>query len=331
MKITFGNIKTMCAKAINVNASDDRVIGYVNRAVERLIYEGKWKDTLARYVVCVTNGCLTWPRQIETIEAAAVCEQPYTLRNGWYDFLEQGWGLLDSTTGPWLTMRSLDQTFVAFDDVQGDDKKLAIYADGTETAGSTVLIRYYDSNANKVYTTYNGEVIEGERIVIPAAGGYAYSTYEVMPYGVYDVQKPVTNRPIRLYEYDTVALTYRALAYYEPDETLPEYRRSLIPCFQPNTGGSCESRQVTIIGKLRFIPAVTDDSVIMISHADAIRLGVQAVFKEENNLINEAAQYWQLAERCLQKQLSHFQGDGVVQPLRIVGADQIGGGVLNMI
>lgn len=334
MKLTFGNIKATLAKVLNMNSSDSRVIDFCNRAVERLTYEGKWVDTTCRYVVCLSSGgCITWPRDIETIEAFAICNTPGIIRNGWFSFLANGPGL---GCGPCGTLEDRGNA-VAFDDVNGTGKKIAISCDGAEnTTTSYVLLRYYDSMAQKVYTNdpeNPGTIIEGEKILLPASPGYTYTAREVLPFGLYEVIKPVTNFPIRLFEYDVSAATYRALAYYEPDETLPNYRRSYIPQLS-NAGsgeGGCGLSKVTIVAKRRFIPATGDSSVLLISHADAIRLAAQAIYKEECNMLIEAETYWQKAMQCLNSQLHHYQGDGVVAPLRIVGAESYGGGITNLI
>lgn len=327
MRLRFSDVKSACALVLNLNAADSRVLGYVNQACERLLYQGKWVGTWARYNVCISENCITWPREVETIEAVAFCNTPGVIRNGWYEFLEGGPGLASRSCGPGLTLIDRGNA-VAFDDVTGTGKKLAIYADGTESAG-TVLIRYYDSNGQKVYTTYLGSVIEGEHLTIPAAGNYTYSTYEVLPNGVYEVIKPVTNRVIRLYEYTVSGGALKPLAYYEPDEQVPTYRRSFIPALQGDS--DCSSTSVTITCKLRFIPATGDTSILPIQHLGAVRLACQAVQKEEKNLINEAEAYWGKAEQVLNKQLQHWEGDGVVAPIRVVSAQNYDGIVGNLI
>lgn len=331
MKLTFGTVKQACAKILNMNSSDARVIDYVNRGCERLLYDaGKSVDTLARYIVCVNEGCLTWPRELETIEAWEKCGCVGTVRNQFYEFLGYGPGGMSTTSGYGGTLVDRGNA-VAFDDVLGTGKKLAIYADGTEASTPAyVTLRFYDGNANKVYTTYGSETVEGERITIPAAGGYALTgmaltglASQVMAGGLYEILKPVTKKPIRLYEYDVALTTYRALGYYEPDETLPTYRRSLIPCLAgSSTGEGCTTQRVTVLAKRRFIPATGDDSVLIISHADAVRLACQAIKKEEDVGVTEAEPLWQMAIRCLDRQLRHYQGDGVAAPINFAGMDE---------
>lgn len=328
MRLRYSDVKADCAKALNLPMADARVLRYVNQACERLIYEGKWVDTYARYTICTSNQCLTWPREIETIEAATFCTTPVVLRNEWYEFLGSGPGLADGGCGPCLTMIDRGNA-VAFDDVTGTGKKLAIYADGTEAAGN-VLLRYYDLNGNKVYTVSGADTIEGENLAIPAAGAYTYSTFEVLPNGLYFVMKPVTKRVIRLYEYTVAGGALKPLGYYEPDEEVPVYRRSYIPHVGGN-GGDCASMPVTVQAKLRFIPAIGDNSLLGISNRGAIRLAVQAVKKEEDNLLGEAEMYWQKAYNALDRQLSHWLGDGVVAPIKVSSAQNYGGAVINLI
>lgn len=327
MRIKYGDIKAVLSKVVNLTASDSRVLSYANRAVERLLYEGKFLDSTVRYRVCVSEKCLVWPREIETIETCHVCDKPVTIRGPWYEALENGPGLISSDRcGPCLTLIDRGPS-LTFDWISTTGYKLAIYADGTESAG-TVLLRYYDSTGNKVYTTYSGSVIEGERLTIPAAGGYTVATYEMLPNGLYHVEKPVTNRVIRLYAQKISDASLVPLAYYEPDETLPVYRSSYLTTLE---NGSCDASQVTIIGKLRFIPAVGDSSVMMIPHTEAIRLAVQAVYKEECNLLAEASQYWSMAFTLLSSQLRHYRGSGQVDPIRMVGSASWGGAVRNIV
>jgi hypothetical protein len=329
MRLRFSDVKTACAKVLNLSSTDARVLDYVNRAQERLLYEGKWMDTYIRYAICTTENCLTWPRDIETIEHVAICDVPGIVRNGWYEFLENGPGLINDDCGPSLTLVDRGNA-ITFDDVTSTGYKLEIYADGTEAAGD-VLLRYYDLNGNKVYSGSGANTYEGENLAIPAAGGYTLATYEVLPYGLYHVSKPVTRRHIRLYAHKISDGTRFPLAYYEPDEEVPVYRRSFITELGGTTGSSCESTSVTVIGKLRFIQARVDASVLMISHTDAIRLACQAVKKEEDNLLGEAEMYWLKAKQCLDRQLAHWQGDGVVAPIRVTGNELCGPGVVNMI
>ncbi len=271
-----------------------RVLSYVNRATERLLYLAKWKGTVQHYQVCVTNGCITWPRELETIEAVHICGRPGTVRNHYYEFLANGPGTRGSLicTGQQL----IDQPeSCAFDDVKGTGKKLAVYCDAQESAGTTITLQYYDSGSNFVTSTYNGVLLDGERIALPPAGTYAYSSRQVMANGLVRAYKDETVGVVRLYEFEVLTGLLRPLAYYQRDELVPVYRRSRIPGMGPSTcnttitNSSCTDMSVVVIGKIRFVPVFDDDDFLVISSQEAIRLGCQAVLREENGKIQEAA------------------------------------------
>lgn len=334
-RLTFADVKVMLARVLTLPASDDRVAEYCSRAQERLLHKGKWVGTYGRFRVCVNDSCLTWPREIETIEAAAICKLPMTIRNDWYEFISSGPGILTESCGPGLTLVDRGDA-VAFDDIKGTGKKLSLYADSAADVGKQVLVRYYDSNGNKVYSTVSGVVVEGEYLTLVAPPSYVQSTYEVMPGGLYGVVKPETSRMVRLYEYDTVALTRRPIAYYEPDEINPVYRRSLVPgisdsCSTGESEDGCATKTLDIVGKFRQRAVSNDTDALIIQSAEALRLMVQSIRKEENNLWDDAAKYEARATQVLNEQLAHWMGDGKVQPIRVVGAEYSGAGVLNMI
>lgn len=332
-RLTFSSVKTSIARVLSLNTTDARVAEYASRAQERLLHKGKWVGTYGRFRVCVNNSCLTWPREIETIEMAAVCSTPIDVRNEWYEFLGNGPGVSGGDCG--CANQLLDRgENCAFDDVVGTGNKLAVYCDGTEAAGAKILLRYYNSNGIKVYSTVSGESIEGEYITLPAGGAYAYSTYEVLPGGFYDVVKPATLRTVRIYQYTVATAALKPLAYYEPDETNPVYRRSLVPgistCGEAAEDG-CSYDTIEIMGKFRHRPVAKDSDSLIIQSAEALRLMVQAIRKEEDNLWDDAAKYEARAEAILSEQLRHWLGDGAVVPIRMVGAETWGGGILNIV
>lgn len=326
LTLRLRDCKTASAKAAGLCSSDtSRVADYVNRAQQRLLYSGKFKGTTQSYRICTNDGCLTWPREIETIEALSVCDSPATIRSEWYELLSGGPGMIDDTSNLANTLIDRGEG-PTFDEVKGTGKKIAIYPDVPESAGKYVTIQYYDQFGQWVRTQFNGAWIDGEKIAISTTpGGYNYSSREVAPGGVVRVFKDETNGVIRMYEYAVASGAIRPLGYYQPDETVPSYRRSLIPCL---TGtGSCSNQTVTVNAKLRFIPCKNDDDFLMISHPEAVRLGVSAVKYEEDRNWQDAVTAWGLAERCLVDQLYHYKGSGEVATIRTAPSNIWGGGI----
>lgn len=323
--LRISDVHAAVAKAIGVCAGVNGlpdVLDYINRATERLLYEGKWKGTVQTFRVCVPAGaCMTWPREMETIEAIAMCDRPYPIRSEWYEFNENGPGPLTGCLCGTLIDRG---EAPAFDEVTGSNKKLAVFADRTEGTGKFINLQFYDQYGQWVASTDNGKVIDGEKVAIPStAGTYAYTTNVARAGGLIRVQKDITLGVVRLYSYDTTNGALKPLAYYQPDEEVPVYRRSLIPDLDND---SCDQHQVTVRSKLRFIPARIAESFAMIGHREAIRLACKAVKCEEDDHWDQAAANWGTALRLLNAQLQHYKGDGEITAIRFAPASIWGGG-----
>lgn len=298
-RLRLKDIRTVVANPLSLPSTDSRTTNYINRACQRLLEEMKAVGTVQRFMICVTNGCITWPREIETIESFSLCGKPAPIRDRWYEWLPHGPGIAQGSCG---ASQLIDQgEACAFDDILGTTSKLAVYCDMDEGPTSSITLQFYDSN---------GQWTE-ETIILPPVGTYAYTTKQVLPKGLARVYKTVTNGTVRLYEYDTTLATLKPLGYYASDEEVPVYRRSLLQGLRTgDSTATCASSTVEVMAKLRFIPVSNDNDFVQISHVEAIRLATQAILKEENNRIQEASAMWAMALRILDKQLSHHKGDG---------------------
>ena len=321
MKLTLADIKTPISKVLSMAATDSRVVDYINEAQERLLHKGKWPGTFARFQITSSDGSISWPRQLETIERVAVDSVPGAVRNSWYEFLESGPGLLESTddVGVQLIDRGESPVFSDITDT-GGAKKLRLYTTVTADAAKIVLVQGYNQNSEWIRTqdSGTGTWYDGERLTLTTTYVESVNLFTQ----VTGVQKPVTEGNLTLFEYNTSDLSSTKIAEYEPLETNPSYRRSVIPGITDST--------VTVIGKLRYLPAVNDADYLLITSMPAIKLMVMAVRKEENNLLQEAVGYEAMAVKILNEQLAQFLGDGVTHQLRVSGAETWGGAVTNM-
>ena len=330
MKVTLGTAKTRIAKHLNLCATDSRTTEYINEAQRRLIESGKWKGTYGKFTLCATKGCIAWPRQIETIESVAVCETPGVIRNQWFEFVETGYGLLDNKDNVGVQILDRGESPTQ-SDMSGAGKKVRVYAFLEADAGKTITIQGYDSNNNWVRTLKSGSgssAVYQDGEVVTLVNGYVDTTTTFK--SITGVQKDVTQGNVQLYELtDPAAPTLVDIATYEPNETLPSYRRSLIPSLAG--AGGCESGTdkkvaVTVIAKLRFIDAVNDNDVLLISDLYAIKNMALAIKLEENRDFGAAEQYRTLAFDSLQRQLANHLGDGVTPVVQMTNFNVHGGG-----
>lgn len=321
MKIRLIDAKPVIARVLALCATDARVTDYINRACQRLLYMGNWTGTVVHYRICANNGCITWPREIETIISYALCNSPGIVRSEWYEFLDTGVGLQNSTTCAGNQLVDRGQA-VAFDDVIGTGKKLRVVSDVTEAASSFIILRFYNQHGEYVRSVQDGEWSDGEKLTGFVAGVAQTTTNFCMAGGLVEVIKSPTLGMVRLYEYDTVSNTVRPLAYYAPSEEVPIYRRSLIPGLSNDT----TYRTVDVMAKRRYLPVANDNDVLLIQHLDAIRLATQAIAKEEKDLSQDAVGYWALAKKALDDQLGNYQGAGITTPIRMVAPQLFGAG-----
>lgn len=332
MALTFSMVKRAAAKELGLNVSDvTRIADALNEAQPRLLSEGKWKGTYQKYRFCVSDGCVTLPREVEGIEAFAVSGQPGTVRNQWFEFLESGPGLFedDSCLGVQVVDRGL---VCSFDNVLGVNKKLAVYSDEAEDAAAKIVLIFYNSAGQLVRSSQGGVMSDGEAITLPAQGTYAYTTNFCAPNGLVRVIKPITVGTIRLYEYDNITTLVRPLGYYAPTEQVPEYRKVLIPSLGSMGCGGCENVTVDIMAKLKHIPITgKDNDLLLIRSVGAIKLACKALQHESANGFEEAAIAWGAAKNVLDKELRAYLGDGVEQPVKTPSPEVWGAAVGNVI
>lgn len=344
--LTLGQARATIGRVINKCSTSAEVVTYVNEAQERLLNRADYPvGALVKYRICAgLTGCLTWPRQIRTIEAFAVCNTPGVIRSAWFEFI--GWpngnGLMDEDSMPGTTLVDRE-TACAYDDVIASvaiPKRIAVIADNVADAGKTITLRFYDSNGNRVYTSQGGVVQEGERLTIVAPGGVfplgaTLTTNHVMTGGLYAVIKAVTDYPVRLYEVNNANVITRSLAMYEPSETNPIYRRSQIPgltdmaaCERTAVGACATNKAVTALVKLQHVPVVVDNDPMVIGNIAALKLMVMAILREEDNRHGEAAVLRQQAKEEIEGESSSYLGSGVLDVLKVTGdfgAGQSGG------
>lgn len=317
MKLTVSQVAPLVAQVTGVCETNSRVYSYINQACRRLLHSGLWAGCYGRFTIYPDSGCITWPRAIETIESISTCCAIGTVRNQWYEFQESGYGMLDSDpagVGQQLTDRG---TVCTYRDMSGElDSYIRVYAGDLSDISRTIILQGYDQNGIWIRTLVNGVWIDGELLTL--AANYVQSTKKFTI--LTGVQRQSTNTASRLYEYNVTSGLEVDLAVYDPDEILPEYRRSFL------TNWCSTTPAVTVMAKLRHIPVSSTYDYVIPPCADAIKLMAQSIRSSDNNLLEESLGYEAKAIDLLQKQTQHVLGDAVAT-IRMVGADVNGGGI----
>lgn len=159
---TYGSVKEQLARVTqNGMCSDNpQLLARVNEAQERLMNKGLYAGTYGRYSVCVYGGCITLPRELESVLGYNFGGVPSQVYNQWYEFMANGPGI--APAGDWK--RLIDRGFSPSFRPLHEASYLRISTDLNEDISSTILFRGSDSINNRIQTQENGVYIDGERL-----------------------------------------------------------------------------------------------------------------------------------------------------------------------
>ncbi len=348
--LTLGQAREKLARIIGCCPPDSQVPSYANEAQMRLLNRandpvGSWQ----RMCVCVnSSNCLVWPRQVRTIRSFWICNRPGRFVSEFYEsigYMEGGVGLSSNTSGigTYGGNTLIDQgTACSFDNVSATTaapKKIQCVASDPSDNGKFITLRYLDSNGNRVYTSIDGVIQEGERVALSTGGTLTAAgpaAGKVFSGGLYHVVKAITNYPIRLYEWDVNGgIQSKLLAYYEPSETNPIYRSTKLPGLTNTTNGSCCDGSsippsVTITARLQHIPVIVDNDPFIIGNLPALADMVQSILYREKNMPNESRESAASAAAELDGEQAAYLGDGLITTIKTPSSDTWGpGGVVN--
>jgi hypothetical protein len=316
--------------SLNISPSDPRCVTYINSGTERCLHRGHWIGTTPKYTINVTSQLLSLPPQLATIEKVAVCQWPVKLRNQWAEFNDQGWGVSNDPATPTCTSYCSSQVLARgssplFQDILAPGFKIRAQCDVIDDVGVAVLYLGYDLNGNWVRTKVAGVWQDGETITLSQSPGTLSATVFSK---ITDIQKPLTAGQI--WEYQIDGLTNPIIGHHQFWETRPSYPRYLIPTIP----GS--ATQVDLIGKVAFYPVVNPTDYLIISNLEALRLACMSVRLEEEYNFAQAAICMDGGKDpktgvlvtgaigLLQAELQHYLGDGAVPTFNIIGAEQFG-------
>lgn len=333
MRLTLGTLKPTIARILGMCTTNPKVTEYINEAQIRLLSRGHWVGCVQRYRVCVTDGCLTWPRQIEAIEAFAVCDNPGIVRNIWFEYVGNGPGLVSTDTSIGYTLVDRGEA-CTFEDMTGYTHNIRVQAELAEAAGLYIVLQGYDENNLWIQTNDSGTIIDGEKVLVSTVVQTSAKIFKKLV----RVIKPVTVGRVNLYDYDPGTGIAIKIAAYDPDETLPTYRRSIIPNLanmencETCDGEATTNKAITVVAKLRHIPVSVDNDFLILGNLPAFKDMIMSIKKREENLFQEAEAYEASAIKELQKELESYMGSGTVPAWRVQDRNTWGaGGVLNLI
>lgn len=259
-------------------AGDDDIKQFdytLNRLCERFLIEGKWRSCFRRVTLQTYGNTLTLPRNLSTClgcdQSASGssnnwwCSFPLNIYSRWHEFAASGPGLtadsaLACAIRGLIPVSDYAQTFA--------DPTGTFYLRAKSTIASGRGITLAGG------LDENGDPIDGN-VKLLIANGTTTTTqkYTEMPV----IEKAVTSATVQFYSVDTTSAEETLLCVYAPSETVPQYKRYLIPDASDGDTFAC-------LCKLAFVPAINDSDLIIPSVTDALILGLMSFqFRDKND------------------------------------------------
>jgi len=273
----------------------------INRVLERFHAEGKWvgtvqQATITAYEDADDNKFITIPRHLETcLRGGKAGYKTTAVQSEWYQYLPQGRGIRKADQAYYGPLQDIGEGFVTFRDIE-TASTLTLSSSETECAGSYIWIRGKDNNGDKIFSTVDGERVEGIRLDL----GDGTQTTSQMFKEIYSVEKTPTTGTI------TLSAGATTLAKYEAGERAISYRRYIVDKNWDAVQG---------IFKRRHCWAISDNDPLYPDSLEAIKLGLMAINAEEKADVERGQYYMDRAILLLNAELKEYNAgqEGVMQ------------------
>jgi hypothetical protein len=333
----------VCPVDPNTGLTSPTFLQLLNEAQERLLIAGMWWGTVQKWRFCATDGCVSLPSQFATLIAVAVCGRPIAVRDQFYEFLENGFGIRGQTmvntstgtispccggvSGVCGVGEALYRgNFPVFSDIIPGGKQLQLVCDKLTDVGKPVLCLGYDDNNNWIRTVQNGMVLDGEVVSLAQAPG----TNSVNNFSVVTDLQPPPNLDGQwwLYEFTVSGGTQRLIGQFQYYDIRPSFARYFFPAIIPQVAAppnTCAQVLVEALVKLEFVRALRDTDYLIIGSLPALA-EMMAALKKANDEADAVKRVQiisaglTVAKQILDQQLDHYLGSGRKMGMNIVGS-----------
>lgn len=210
------------AKKIVGSCNEDTFFRWLTDAIS-LISNKMDPESLRGYLdICTTGGnCVTLPREVLTVLAVNIGGRPTLGKDVLFSFHQNGPGDCRGNCA-WSWYDQGGAHFTYKDIVE--PVKLVAYLQRPEDTGSKLIVYGYDDAGNRLRHQVSGQWIDG--FPIPTIYGYAIPDSSMPKIArIVGIVKDRTVGSVRLSTIDDSGVTGTLLGVYEPDETLPQFRR----------------------------------------------------------------------------------------------------------
>lgn len=325
MRTTLGDLKNQSGllQSVGFNRCQPELVQLVNAAQQELANAGKWWGSYARMRICITDGCIAWPREVMTVEGFNMCGWSIPIRNAWFEF--QTYVRAPSTRCqndcnlPQMLERGVPplpqyRQFLTASTIR-------MYPNAADV-GKRILIQGLDVNGIRIRTVdlVTGAVVYGEYVTL--ALPFAESATIFQQPALSGVQKPITDYDVTVTAADATTGVETEIAVWQPSETNPAYRRYFVTnrprCGTNNWncrdhGDGCRPSDETCLGltaevlyRVQFMPALVDSDWLYISNLSALERQMVSVQQRRQNEYDDAEMNHKIAIRFLRQELEAY-------------------------
>lgn len=270
-------------------------------AVKLANNQADFEVNLGQMDICVCDGCATLPADVGTVLAVNSGGYPTLIRDQWYQYHINGRGSSDCTPCGYTDELGRVCTF------RDPSSPVLLVAQVENALDSNVEVRVFgwDDSGKRIYTEGEGGILE-DGFLVPTAYGFPVPSSVAPAIARIDrIQKPVTNGFIKLIAIDPTTLaSHTLIGYYEPWETVPNYRRIKV-----------NDRSWI---RLKYLKAVNDvrglSDWIAIDNREALLLLLKAVKFRLENQIGQAKEYEIEGMRLLSNEAERLRPPGPQTP-----------------
>jgi hypothetical protein len=208
------------AKTILGFNKEEKLFLWITDAVELLAQKGEIDPLVGFVDLCIDSGCVTLPREVETVLACNIGGHPSLGHDQLFSF---------HLNGPGDFQTRCDYTWddsglhPVYRDLKCPSKVVA-FLDNTEDDGKELRVFGFDEQNRPLRTKVGAEWQDG--YIVPTIYGYALPENGAPTISrITGIVKDVTAGNIRLSSFDSSTSTGTLLGVFEPDETVPRYRR----------------------------------------------------------------------------------------------------------
>lgn len=294
------------ASQAGLRAGDDRIVGLINDAQERLLSEvDNIVGSIHRLKFCQYDRMIALPAYYQRIIKGSIDRAGAPVMDKWYEFMDYGPGHLDTGYGVNVLVDRGEAPVIRQSvSVPAVVRCYGYKDERVDGTPKKIRVMGYDENGIWVRSNTAGVWSDGVELPINGHSSINYAESTVLFSRVTQVVKPVTNGVVELYFYaPTQEVPLSFAARYEYWETNPSFRLYFAAGISPDA-----TAQVHALCKVRFRPLLALTDKLIVSNLPALKKAMRALAQEEADKIQDAEANWALAARILKKEANDYYG-----------------------